>query len=141
MDTASPTRPEAADRVRLQQMLDELVAAGAMGALAQFRDGDSIWAGSSGVAELGSERSLVPDGWFRIGSVTKTFTAALSLHLPGGGPRGPGQRRRASVVPSGWFRIGGVTKAFPAALILRLAGEGRLGLDDGELQDQRCCER
>jgi D-alanyl-D-alanine carboxypeptidase len=88
MDTASPTRPEAADRVRLQQMLDELVAAGAMGALAQFRDGDSIWAGSSGVAELGSERPLVPDGWFRIGSVTKTFTAALILQLAGEGRLG-----------------------------------------------------
>lgn len=88
MDTASVTRPEAADRVRLQQMLDELVAAGAMGALAQFRDGGSIWAGSSGVAELGSERPLVPDGWFRIGRVTKTFTAALILQLAGEGRLG-----------------------------------------------------
>src|ERR1039457_3925959 len=44
MDAA---RTEATDRVRLQQMLDELVAAGAMGALAQFRDGDSTWDGSS----------------------------------------------------------------------------------------------
>ena len=42
MDAA---RTEATDRVRLQQMLDELVAAGAMGALAQFRDGDSTWDG------------------------------------------------------------------------------------------------
>lgn len=59
-----------------------------MGALAQFRDRDRTWDGSSGVAELGSERPLVPDGWFRIGSVTKTFTAVLILQLAGEGRLG-----------------------------------------------------
>jgi D-alanyl-D-alanine carboxypeptidase len=37
------------------------------------------WHGSSGVAELGTDRPVDPNGWFRIGSVTKTFTAALVL--------------------------------------------------------------
>ncbi|WP_164842513.1 serine hydrolase domain-containing protein [Actinoplanes solisilvae] len=65
----------------LQQALDELVAEGAPGALAELRDEHGTWRAASGVAELGTERPVDPAGWFRIGSVTKTFTATVVLQL------------------------------------------------------------
>ena len=49
---------------RLQQILDELVASGAAGVLMQYRGRDGEWRGSSGVAELGTDRRVDPDGWF-----------------------------------------------------------------------------
>ncbi len=66
---------------RLQQLLDDLVASGVAGALLRYRGRDGQWHGSSGVAELGTDRPVDPDGWFRIGSVTKTFTAAVVLSM------------------------------------------------------------
>ncbi|WP_148256667.1 serine hydrolase [Kribbella flavida] len=69
----------------LQHVLDELIAAGAAGALLHYRDQDGCWYGSSGVAELGTGRQVDPAGHFRIGSVTKTFTATVVLQLVGEG--------------------------------------------------------
>lgn len=71
------------NRDRLQQMLDALVAAGSPWALAQFRDSNGTWSGASGVAELGGRRPVAADSCFRIGSVTKTFTATVILQLVG----------------------------------------------------------
>ncbi|XVU28993.1 serine hydrolase domain-containing protein [Actinoplanes sp. CA-054009] len=65
----------------VQRLLDELVAGGAVGALAELRDGDGISRASSGVAELGTARPVDPGGFFRIGSVTKVFTATVVLQL------------------------------------------------------------
>lgn len=79
---------QAADRARLQQLLDALVAAGAPGALAQFRDEGGTWNGASGVAELGGQDPVAADGWFRLGSVAKTFTATVILQLTGEGRLG-----------------------------------------------------
>ena len=42
---------------------------------------DGQWRGSSGVTELGAAHRSTPTGWFRIGSVTKTFTAAVVLTI------------------------------------------------------------
>jgi D-alanyl-D-alanine carboxypeptidase len=70
---------------RLQNLLDELVNAGAAGVLIHYRDESGEWRGSSGLAELGTDRPVDPDGWFRVGSVTKTFTAAVVLSLVGDG--------------------------------------------------------
>jgi D-alanyl-D-alanine carboxypeptidase len=69
----------------LQNVLDSLVAAGAAGVLMHYRDEHGRWSGASGVAEIGTGRPVDPDGWFRIGSVTKTFTAAVVLSLVGDG--------------------------------------------------------
>jgi D-alanyl-D-alanine carboxypeptidase len=66
---------------RLQQLLDELIDARAAGVVMHYHDQDGQWRGSSGVAELGTDRPVDPNGWFRIGSVTKTFTAAVVLSL------------------------------------------------------------
>jgi D-alanyl-D-alanine carboxypeptidase len=86
------TRPAAAaapdptgDRADLQAALDQIVAAGASGALAEFRDGTSSWRGVSGVAELGTARPVPVNGRFRIASVTKTYLATVVLQLVGEG--------------------------------------------------------
>jgi D-alanyl-D-alanine carboxypeptidase len=65
----------------MQKILDGLVEAGAAGVVLHYRDETGEWRGSSGVAQLGTDRPVDPDGWFRIGSVTKTFTAAVVLSL------------------------------------------------------------
>lgn len=74
-----------ATAARLQALLDELTAEGAPAALAELRDERGVWTAASGVAELGTERPVDPAGWFRIGSVTKTFTATVVLQLVGEG--------------------------------------------------------
>ena len=70
---------------RKQKTLDRLVEAGAAGVLLHYRDEHGEWRGSSGVTDLKSRQPVDPEGWFRIGSVTKTFTAAAVLRLVGAG--------------------------------------------------------
>ncbi|WBQ04836.1 serine hydrolase domain-containing protein [Kribbella sp. CA-293567] len=65
----------------LQQRLDQVVAAGSVGALAEVRTGDRVWRGTSGAAVLGTTRAVPVDGRYRIGSVTKTFVATVVLQL------------------------------------------------------------
>jgi D-alanyl-D-alanine carboxypeptidase len=69
----------------MQRFLDSLVDDGAAGVLLHFRSPEQTWTGSSGVAELGTDRPVDPDGWFRAGSITKTFTAVVVLQLVGEG--------------------------------------------------------
>lgn len=83
--TTSATPDSSTDRPDLQAALDSVVAGGASGALAEFRDGETAWRGVSGVAELGTSRPVAVNGRFRIGSVTKTFVATVVLSLVGRG--------------------------------------------------------
>jgi D-alanyl-D-alanine carboxypeptidase len=69
------------DRAGLQRQLDDVVAASAVGAVAEVRDGHHVWRGSSGVAELGTARKVPVQSRFRAGSVTKTFVATVVLQL------------------------------------------------------------
>lgn len=69
----------------MQSYLDSLVNDGAAGVLLHYRSPEQTWIGSSGVAELGTDRPVDPDGWFRAGSITKTFTAVVVLQLVGEG--------------------------------------------------------
>jgi D-alanyl-D-alanine carboxypeptidase len=69
------------DRTAFQAALDQLVAAGAAGALAEVRDEHGRWRGSSGVAELDRPRPVPVNGRFRAGSITKTFVAVVVLQL------------------------------------------------------------
>ncbi|MGR6919732.1 serine hydrolase domain-containing protein [[Actinomadura] parvosata] len=70
---------------RWQALLDRIVASGAVSAVAEVRDGTRTWRGTSGKARLGGARPAPVDGRFRIGSVTKSFTAAVVLQLAGEG--------------------------------------------------------
>ena len=85
--TATPDEADRTglDRTGLQDRLDDVVAAGAVGALAEVRDEHGLWRGTSGVAELGRTRAVPVHGRFRAGSITKTFVATVALQLVGEG--------------------------------------------------------
>ncbi len=85
MPTAAPATPRKPDRAELQSRLEGIVAAGAVGALAEVRDEHGVWRGTSGVAKLGTTRTVPVDGRFRAGSITKTFVATVVLQLVGEG--------------------------------------------------------
>ena len=82
---AATSAPADDDRAGLQARLDDVVAAGAVGALAEVRDQHGVWRGVSGVAELGTTRPVPVLGRFRVGSITKTFVATVVLQLVGEG--------------------------------------------------------
>ncbi|MEV6299575.1 serine hydrolase domain-containing protein [Actinoplanes sp. NPDC051861] len=69
------------DPARLAAAVAGLPDAEASGALVQIRGRAGNWSGSSGISELGSTTPPRLDGRFRIGSMTKTFTAVVTLQL------------------------------------------------------------
>ena len=46
-----------------------------------FRDGEIVWEGVLGVADVASSRAATANDVYRIGSITKTFTAVLVMQL------------------------------------------------------------
>lgn len=70
-----------AHRVALQGGLDDITSTSAVGALMEVRGQGGVWRGTSGVAELGTTREVSAHGRFRIGSITKTFVATVTLQL------------------------------------------------------------
>jgi D-alanyl-D-alanine carboxypeptidase len=86
VERSEPQR-DRAPRPELQHVLEQLVAAGAPGAVAMVNDGSRsgrgprVWTGASGVADLRSGRPMRPDDGFRAGSMTKTFVATVVLQL------------------------------------------------------------
>ncbi|MEV4896190.1 serine hydrolase domain-containing protein [Nonomuraea sp. NPDC055795] len=74
------------DRPRVQQALERAIAeTGLPGILAMVREGDDTWFGTAGVADTRTGRERLPQERFRIGSITKTFTATVVLQLVGEG--------------------------------------------------------
>ncbi|MEV6328585.1 serine hydrolase domain-containing protein [Streptomyces sp. NPDC051909] len=71
--TAAPQAPARPSHSATQQALDAAVAQGVPGAVAQARDGRDRWTGTAGERK-GDDR-------FRVGSITKTFTATVLLQL------------------------------------------------------------
>ncbi|MFF0476906.1 serine hydrolase domain-containing protein [Streptomyces sp. NPDC004284] len=67
------------DPAELQSALDDVHRAGVPGVFAEVRDDGRIWRGASGVADVGTGRPVRPDMRHRVGSVTKTFTAAAVM--------------------------------------------------------------
>jgi D-alanyl-D-alanine carboxypeptidase len=47
----------------------------------RVEEGGAVWTGAAGVSDLASQAPVDPAGYFRIGSVSKSFTAALVLIL------------------------------------------------------------
>ncbi|WP_328471584.1 serine hydrolase domain-containing protein [Streptomyces sp. NBC_00448] len=69
------------DRPELQKAIQEIVDSGLAGVSLRVNDERGEWVGSAGVAELGEAAKPPVNGYVRIGSNTKTFTATLVLQL------------------------------------------------------------
>jgi D-alanyl-D-alanine carboxypeptidase len=67
------------DPVELKTALGKIHRAGIPGVFAEVRDGNDVWRGSAGVADVSTGRPVTPDMRHRVGSITKTFTAAAVL--------------------------------------------------------------
>ncbi|MFC5186015.1 serine hydrolase domain-containing protein [Actinomadura harenae] len=77
---AGTARPSTAlEPTELQSALDAVHHAGMPGVYADVRDGDRAWRGASGVADVRMGRPVTPDMRQRVGSITKTFTAAAVM--------------------------------------------------------------
>jgi D-alanyl-D-alanine carboxypeptidase len=64
---------------RLRSALDAVHDAGMPGVFAEVRDGDRVWRGAAGVADLDTGLPVEPGMRHRVGSITKTFTSAAVL--------------------------------------------------------------
>ncbi|MBL7492228.1 beta-lactamase family protein [Frankia sp. AgB1.9] len=69
----------------LRTLLDGVIAAGVPGALVRVRDHGRVRQAAAGVADLATGTPLRPQARVRVGSVTKTFVAAVVLQLVGEG--------------------------------------------------------
>ncbi|MGK5740211.1 serine hydrolase domain-containing protein [Micromonospora sp. URMC 103] len=77
---AAHTSPSTSlDPTALRKALDDVHRAGMPGVYAEVRDASQVWRGASGVADIQTGRPVRPDLRQRVGSITKTFTAAAIL--------------------------------------------------------------
>ncbi|MEW2068997.1 serine hydrolase domain-containing protein [Streptomyces sp. NPDC007346] len=67
------------DRAALDAAVENVHRAGMPGLFAEVRDGDQVWRGAAGVADVATGRPVTAGLRHRVGSVTKTFTAAAVL--------------------------------------------------------------
>ncbi|MFE3149471.1 serine hydrolase domain-containing protein [Streptomyces sp. NPDC059218] len=67
------------DCAALDAAMENVHRAGMPGLFAEVRDGDQIWRGAAGVADVVTGRPVNADMRHRVGSITKTFTAAAVL--------------------------------------------------------------
>jgi D-alanyl-D-alanine carboxypeptidase len=77
-DAATPLEHPKLDRL-LASYVDE--ADGAVGVIAFVRTPAGTWRGAAGSADLARGRALREGDRFRVGSITKTFTATVLLQL------------------------------------------------------------
>ncbi|CAL9510010.1 D-alanyl-D-alanine carboxypeptidase [Streptomyces sp. enrichment culture] len=82
-------------RDALAGALAGLPAAHTTAALVRVGGTDGTWRGSAGVHDLETGRPADPDGRFRVGSVTKVFTAAVALQLASEGRLDLGRTARS----------------------------------------------
>jgi D-alanyl-D-alanine carboxypeptidase len=86
--TAASARPDAAAPPSLRQLARKIVDVGSPGSIVLVRDGRGTRAGAAGFANLRTRERLRPDHAFRVGSITKTFVAAVVLQLAAEGVLG-----------------------------------------------------
>ncbi|MEV7192806.1 serine hydrolase domain-containing protein [Streptomyces sp. NPDC093510] len=67
------------DPTELSAALENVHRAGIPGLFAEVRDSDEVWRGAAGVADVVTGRPVTADMRHRVGSITKTFTAAAVL--------------------------------------------------------------
>ncbi|GAB2934707.1 serine hydrolase domain-containing protein [Streptomyces heilongjiangensis] len=139
------------NRAALDAAIENVHRAGLPGLFAEVRDGDQVWRGAAGVADVVTGRPVTADMRHRVGSITKTFTAAAVLQQVDSGQIGldtpigrylpqlvPAQRGDAITVRMLINHTSGLAeylpyaypslKAFPA-----LADTGPQSLDDHRL--------
>jgi D-alanyl-D-alanine carboxypeptidase len=75
------TDPPAPDTAGLRAALRSAVAQGAPGAMARIDDHGTVYKAAQGVADRGTGRAADNADRFRVGSVTKTFSAVVLLQL------------------------------------------------------------
>ncbi|WP_223637942.1 serine hydrolase [Corallococcus sp. EGB] len=80
LETAHPSLPPL-NREALRQAIEGLPNAEASGALVRVSGAAGRWLGTSGVADIRTGAPVPVDAHFRIGSMTKTFTATVVLQL------------------------------------------------------------
>ncbi|MFF1379258.1 serine hydrolase domain-containing protein [Streptomyces sp. NPDC058308] len=67
------------DGAALDAAVENVHRAGMPGLFAEVRDGDEVWRGAAGVADVVTGHPVTADMRHRVGSITKTFTAAAIL--------------------------------------------------------------
>jgi CubicO group peptidase (beta-lactamase class C family) len=67
----------ALDRLLQERQADRLPSVAA----AVVHNGEQVWANAVGAADYGEDRDATPDTQYRIGSITKTFTATAIMQL------------------------------------------------------------
>lgn len=67
------------DSAALDAAVEAVHRAGMPGLFAEVRDGDQVWRGAAGVADVATGRPVTADMRHRVGSITKVFTAAAVL--------------------------------------------------------------
>ncbi|MGW0121500.1 serine hydrolase domain-containing protein [Streptomyces sp. NPDC003327] len=136
------------DRAALDAALENVHHAGVPGLFAEVRDGDDVWRGAAGVADVATGRPVTADMRHRVGSVTKTFTAAAVLRQAERGRVGldapvarylpelvPGERGEAITVRMLLDHTSGLAEYLPYAYpslkaLPRLADTGPESLED-----------
>jgi len=116
------------DPAELKTAIEKVHRAGMPGVFAEVRDGDQIWRGAAGVADVNTGRPVTPDMRHRVGSITKTFTAAAVLQQVESGEIGldtpigrylphlvPGERGGAITVRMLINHTSGLAEYFPYA--------------------------
>jgi D-alanyl-D-alanine carboxypeptidase len=81
MMPAPAPAPHVYSQQDLQRDLDAIVATGVPGVLAEVRSGGRELRGTSGVANLDTGKPVNENGYFRVGSNTKTFISVVVLRL------------------------------------------------------------
>ncbi|TWP48455.1 beta-lactamase family protein [Lentzea tibetensis] len=76
---AADPAPALTGSTELKSALDGVHRAGMPGVYAEVREAGRVWRGASGVADVSTGRPVRSDMRQRIGSITKTFTAAAVL--------------------------------------------------------------
>ncbi|WP_459500474.1 serine hydrolase domain-containing protein [Bacillus sp. C1] len=71
------------DRDSVKQAMRDTLHLGYPGILAKASEGGKTWSYAAGIADLRTKKPMKTDFRFRVGSVTKTFTATVVLQLAG----------------------------------------------------------
>ncbi|MFC8535739.1 serine hydrolase domain-containing protein [Streptomyces sp. NPDC057249] len=136
------------DSTALDAAVENVHRAGVPGLFAEVRHGDQVWRGAAGIADTATGRPVDPAMRHRVGSVTKTFTAAAVLRQAERGrieldaPVGrylpalvPGERGKAITVRMLLNHTSGLAEYLPYAYpslkaLPALSGTGPESLDE-----------